>query len=359
MEIQFHPASRRGAVRSLVLGDRGEKARLVLAGFAAVLAVSLWFTVPSVCGAVERAERSTSIAETSRRRAPDGVRARGPVERDLASRALDAGDLVEPHRLSLRCVPASRWPRSLNPEAGWLSASGPRGRGGRAVRVHRRPRPGASAGRRARAVRSGARRPHAVADSAVDRSRRAGRPASGLACRPGPASEEFFAGVDLAAPAGSAVVAPADGVVVFAGRSPPALMRSASGVRQPRRALARAGGRHALRPPRPRSRSRRGQRSAAGARLGTVGTTGWTMFPALHYEYWRRRRRRAFVRPIRGLRMLDLRRPDHDVSLEKMRATSAPAADRGPCRHRTIVRTPRDPGAGVCAPGSGVFLDVP
>jgi murein DD-endopeptidase MepM/ murein hydrolase activator NlpD len=75
---------------------------------------------------------------------------------------------------------------------------------------------------------------------------------------------------------------------------------------------------------------RRGQRVRRGERIGAVGASGWTVAPALHYEYWR---------PVRGdgrktggdlaptdprFAILDRSLVDGDVSLEKMRATSSP-----------------------------------
>ena len=68
---------------------------------------------------------------------------------------------------------------------------------------------------------------------------------------------------------------------------------------------------------------RRGQRVRRGQRLGTVGATGWTMSPALHYEYWRERGG-VLRRPIRASGSSTGRFARLDVSLERMEATSAP-----------------------------------
>ncbi len=325
MEIQFHPASRRGPVRSLVLGDRGEKALLALAGFAAVLAVSLWFTVPSVCRRVERAERSTSIAETSAaaRREGSDLEARLNGIRD---RALDAGDLVS--RVAfLYGVPASRWPRSLNPETGVLSSRDPEAVAGGLVRYI------VGLDRALRQVAEREESNPSLADNTPSRiplSTDLVEPASRFGPRVSPwtGSEEFFAGVDLAAPAGSSAVAPADGVVAFAGRIPPAL--NARLWRFGNLVVVSHGPAGAtLYGHLGRIDVRRGQTVRRGARLGTVGTTGWTMFPALHYEYWRRGDA-GFGPTDPRFAMLDLRLPDHDVSLEKMLATSAPASIEAP-----------------------------
>ena len=48
VEFQFHPASRQAAVRTVVLGPRGERVAIAAAGLAALLAVSPWITVPAV-----------------------------------------------------------------------------------------------------------------------------------------------------------------------------------------------------------------------------------------------------------------------------------------------------------------------
>ena len=69
---------------------------------------------------------------------------------------------------------------------------------------------------------------------------------------------------------------------------------------------------------------RRGERVRRGQRLGTVGATGWAMSPGLHYEYWSEAEAaRPDRSPIRDFRSRLGRR---DVSLEKMRATSATGA---------------------------------
>jgi murein DD-endopeptidase MepM/ murein hydrolase activator NlpD len=141
-------------------------------------------------------------------------------------------------------------------------------------------------------------------------------------------SEEFFAGIDLAAPAGAPVLAPAAGTVVFAGRLPTSanarlwrfgnlvvLSHSEAGVTVFGH-LARV-------------EVRRGERVRRGSRLGTVGTTGWAMSPALHYEYWRRDGSGLAATDPR-FAMLDFKIAGHDVSLERMRATSAPDAVQPP-----------------------------
>lgn len=94
---------------------------------------------------------------------------------------------------------------------------------------------------------------------------------------------EFHAGLDLAAPVGTGILAPADGLVLWAGEPP---TRAGSAwwrlgrtvvVRHDERFLTLYG--HC-----DRIDVRRGRRVRRGDRLGTVGESGWTAAPHLHYE---------------------------------------------------------------------------
>jgi murein DD-endopeptidase MepM/ murein hydrolase activator NlpD len=135
-------------------------------------------------------------------------------------------------------------------------------------------------------------------------------------------TEEFFAGMDLAAPAGAPVIAPAAGTVVFAGRVPASvnsrLWRFGNLVVVTHGPSGATVFGHLG-----KVEVRGGERVRRGQRLGTVGTSGWTMSPGLHYELWRPGPEGLAPTDPR-FAMLDLRLPGHDVSLEKMRATSAP-----------------------------------
>lgn len=317
MEFQFHPASGRGSVRSLGLGDRAEWILLAATGLGVVLSLSLWVTVPTVARRALRAEGAASLSGESARVA----RARGDLEarvEGMRERALDGGDLVS--RIAfLYGVPMSAWPRSLNPESGVLAA-------GDAESVTQGLRRYADALDRAAglvAAREGAapdlaeRTPSVLplATDLVEPSSRFGPRVS-----PWTGTEEFFAGTDLAAPAGTPVLSPAAGTVVFAGRIPSSSRLGRFGnvvVVSHGPAGVTVFGHLA------RVEVRRGERVRRGTRLGAVGASGWAMSPALHYEYWRRDAGELTATDPR-FAMLDLKLSRHDVSLERMRATSAP-----------------------------------
>lgn len=319
MEFQFHPASRRGAVRSLVLGDRGEKAVIVVAGAAALAALSLWVTVPAAAARSLQSEKAQARAAKSSSDAA-GLRSVAVRAEGLSSRARDAGSLLARIAFLYGVSPAD-WPRGLNPEAGLLADSDPeRLAAGLPRYVAELER-----GRVLLAGREGAdpglpgRTPSLlpVAGEVVE-------PAVlfGPRISPWTGVEEFFAGLQLAAPAGSAVIAPADGRVVYAGRVP-ASMRSNRSRYGTLLVLSHGKAGYTLFGHLAKIEVRRGQRVSRGARLATVGTSRWTMSPSLHYELWLDRGEGpAPTDPRYGI--LDRRLGPPDLSLEKMAATSVP-----------------------------------
>ena len=238
----------------------------------------------------------------------------------MRDRALDAGDLVS--RIAfLYGVPPSRWPRSLNPETGLLAGTD-------LLRIAQGLDRYLVGLERARATIAEVENANAglptwmparlpVQSDMVEPSAVFGPRVS-----PWTGAEEFFPGVDLAAPAGSPVIAPAGGTVVFAGRAQGApisrLRRFGNLV-----VLSHGPGGLTLFGHLARVEVKRGDRVRAGQRLGTVGATGWAMAPVLHYEYWRNREGR--LRPTDPqFVILDRRLSGSNVSLEKMTATSAP-----------------------------------
>jgi murein DD-endopeptidase MepM/ murein hydrolase activator NlpD len=135
-------------------------------------------------------------------------------------------------------------------------------------------------------------------------------------------ADEFFTGLELATPGGSAAVATADGTVAFAGRVKPRpnslLWRYGNLV------ILSHGGRQAtLYGHLARIEVRRGQKLRRGDRIGRVGSTGWVVSPSLHYEYWRERDGGLAPTDPR-FAVLDRRLGPPDLSLEKMVGTSAP-----------------------------------
>ncbi len=94
---------------------------------------------------------------------------------------------------------------------------------------------------------------------------------------------DFHPGIDMAAPVGTPIYAPADAVVVFAGRYP--LKQSVSWWRYGNLVALRNGeGFITLFGHCDEIRVRNGQRVEQGTVIATVGNTGWSTSPHLHYE---------------------------------------------------------------------------
>ncbi len=319
MEVQFHPASPSGRVRSFVLDARGKRAVVVLAGLACAAAVSLWVTVPTFVLRSARREQSGAILAESAgvTRRWSELEARAASLRD---RALDSGTLVSRIAFLSGTTPAA-WPKSLNPETAVLASQEPEA----IVRGLGRYLAGLERGLALMKERE-------AADPALAASTPSILPLAtdlvepsalfGPRVSPWTGSEEFFTGLDLAAPAGSAVIAPAAGTVVFAGRIAPSpgsrLWRFGNCVVLSHGAAGATFFGHLA-----KIEVRRGSHVRRGERLGSVGTTGWAMSPTLHYEYWRRGAEELAPTDPR-FAILDRPLAGRDVSLEKMLATSAP-----------------------------------
>lgn len=132
--------------------------------------------------------------------------------------------------------------------------------------------------------------------------------------------QDFHAGIDLAAPVGTEIYAPADGFVSFAGRYP--LRRSVAWWRYGNLVVLRHGDRFVtLFGHMDEVQVRRNQKVRQGDVLGTVGKTGWSTSYHLHYEV--RRREEGDFRPVDPrIYILDHQWRDEERLL--VRARSAP-----------------------------------
>lgn len=319
MELQFHPSSGRGAVRSRGLAATGERVVTALAGAAALAALSLFVTVPVVVRRWLREEGSSRLAlETATVRAEQArVLA---LAASVRGRAVDRGDLLS--RVAfLYGVAPSEWPRVLAPERGLLASSEPEAAVAGLPAFTRGLERGRALVEKSEAADPGlARRVPAIL------------PLPGRLCEPaaffGPrispwtGGQEFFAGVELASPESVPVMAAGDGVVVFAGsvHASPAsrLWQLGNFV-----VVSHGPNGATLYGHLGRIEVRRGQRVTRWQRLGLTGRTGWTLASGLHYEYWR-----ATASGLRAtdplFAVLDERRQVGQISLERMLATSAP-----------------------------------
>jgi murein DD-endopeptidase MepM/ murein hydrolase activator NlpD len=136
-------------------------------------------------------------------------------------------------------------------------------------------------------------------------------------------SLDFHAGLDLAAPAGTPVYAPADGLVVFAGRYP--LGQSVAWWRYGNLVAVRHGDSFVtLFGHLDQIDVRLGQRVRQGHPLAKVGSTGWSTSSHLHYEVRRWDGSSGFVPADPRIYILDHRWRDEESVL--VRARRAPDA---------------------------------
>lgn len=135
---------------------------------------------------------------------------------------------------------------------------------------------------------------------------------------------DFHAGIDLAAPKGKPIHAPSDGVVTFAGQYPK--NRSVAWWRYGKLVVVRSGEHFvSLFGHCDEVKVRRGQKVSRGDLLATVGDTGWSTNPHLHYEV-RRRDEQGNLRPVDPrIYILDHRWRDDERVL--IRGRNAPSTD--------------------------------
>jgi murein DD-endopeptidase MepM/ murein hydrolase activator NlpD len=319
MQLQFHPASGRAMVRKISIGPAGERWLVVAAAASALLTVSLWFTVPGVALQAARRDRRATAGEDSRRAAAAAASAEREAD-DLKERARDAADRLNRIAFLYR-VPVSAWPRALAPESRVLG-TGPADstvaslpgflralENGRAV-LEAREREDPAAARELPAILP-------LEDALFEPSAYFGPRRSSWT-----GSDEFLAGVEIAAPRGTAVVAPADGTVAFAGTVRP---REGATLWQLGSVVVLTHGERGATVFGHLGKIdvARGAKVKRGARLGAVGSSGWALSPQLHYEYWRSDG--TSLRPTDPLfGILDHSLERKPYSLEQMEATWAP-----------------------------------
>ncbi len=134
-------------------------------------------------------------------------------------------------------------------------------------------------------------------------------------------ASESHSGIDLAAPSGTPIHATADGIVVFAGRFPQ--QQSIGWWRYGNLVVVRNGNSFiTLYGHCDQVIVRQGQRVERGDLIATVGNTGWSTNPHLHYEVRRRNEGEKFHPVDPRIYILDHRWDDQERLL--IRARSAP-----------------------------------
>jgi murein DD-endopeptidase MepM/ murein hydrolase activator NlpD len=136
---------------------------------------------------------------------------------------------------------------------------------------------------------------------------------------------ESHTGADLAAPVGTPVYASADGVIAFAGKYP--VSHGADWWRFGNLVMMENGGGFVtIFGHLDQVEVRSGARLKRGDRLGTVGNTGWSTSPHLHYEIRRKGKDGAFLPVDPLIYILDHRWPNEDRLLLRARSARPPRA---------------------------------
>jgi murein DD-endopeptidase MepM/ murein hydrolase activator NlpD len=147
-------------------------------------------------------------------------------------------------------------------------------------------------------------------------------------------TSDFHSGIDLAAREGTPVMAAGGGRVVFAGRFP--LSRNVRWWRYGNVIVITHGGRYVTIYAHLQDISvRRGQQLARGDVIGTVGNTGWSTSPHLHYEV--RVLNEGDDEPVPvdpRIYILDYRWSGHEELLVRARNAPPPSFDPLPSRVR-------------------------
>jgi murein DD-endopeptidase MepM/ murein hydrolase activator NlpD len=145
-------------------------------------------------------------------------------------------------------------------------------------------------------------------------------------------TSDFHAGLDLAAREGMPVLATGDGRVVFAGRFP--LRRNVRWWRYGNVVVLAHGDRYlTIYAHLAEIAVRRGQRVRRGEQIGTVGNTGWSTSPHLHYEVRVRDEDGGEPVPVDPrIYILDYQWTGHEEMLARSRSAPPPSFDPLPSR---------------------------
>jgi murein DD-endopeptidase MepM/ murein hydrolase activator NlpD len=332
LEVQIHPSDIRKRVRYLFLSRRQLTfASLVVLLYLAAIALALAVAPGVVGGMMSRQEYQTLIAE----RARQGERLQGLIGQvdglDRRARELDL-------RVGRVFLAYGLPPVRSRARVAMATAAGPPSiytgeiEQGRRLQARARERlDGLDASlAAARAFESAHPDQVRTVPSACPLHGRDFVLVSGFERRRNPFTHELerHTGVDLAAPVGTPVYAPADGVVAFAGEFP--VSRGAGWWRYGNLVMLENGdGFVTLFGHDDRVEVRQGQRVRRGDLLATVGNSGWSTSPHLYYEV-RRKGTDGVFRPVDPLiHILDHRWPNEEQLLLKDRA-AAPVQDFEP-----------------------------
>lgn len=326
LEVQIHPADIRHRVRYLFLSRRQLTLWSMPAlAYMAFLALGLWSAPTVIGGIVNRHEYSSLVAERSQQgqRLQDLVSRLEHVESRTEGLHLRMGKILlayglPPGEAAGRPVPVREAPDSIY-----------------AGTIEQGNRLQARIGERMAAVDTQLRevRAYEQANREQVRSTPSVCPlrdgdfvlTSTFGRRRSPFTKEFelHAGLDLAAPQGLPIRSPADGTVVFAGEYP--VSRSVSWWRFGKLVIVRNGEKFVtLFGHCDEVRVRAGQKVRQGDVLGTVGNTGWSTSPHVHYEVRRRAEDGRWVPVDPLIYILDHRWPNEERLLARARSAPEP-----------------------------------
>lgn len=321
LEVQIHPSDIRRRVRYLFLSRRQVTLwSIPVLAYMAFLALGLWCAPGVVNGVIHRHEYSSLMAERMQQgeRLQELVNRLQQVEQRTDGLHLRMNKILlaygMPSEAAVRRFPVPEPPESIY--AGTIQQ-------GHRVR--------ARIGERLSSVNAHLREVRTWEQANVEQVRSTPSicPLSGgdfvltstFGRRRSPFTREFelHTGLDLAAPQGLPVRSPAEGVVVFAGQMPTSRgvhwwrLGNLVIVRNADRFITLFG--HCA-----EVRVRSGQRVRQGDVLGTVGNSGWSTSPHLHYEIRRKADDGQWVPVDPLIYILDHRWPNEERLLARARS---------------------------------------